>query len=232
MKRNALIILGLIFMLADLYLVFNWVPVLEAPGVGLEQLILYLMVPTAWLAMLAFVITAVCGIVFLAKKNEKWDMLGQSSAEVGIVFTTLACAVGAIWAKPAWGVWWDFGTPRLTTTLILWFIFLAYLLVRGLANEEYRGAVFASVVAIVGLADIPLIILSTTLWGSIGTMHPKTIVFTGGVGSGQGMLIGISVTTFTILYAGLLVLRYSIKRDESEIRKIKESNLALPVSGR
>ncbi len=227
MKKNALIVLGLVMMLVDLYMVFNWVPILKAPGVGLEQLILYVMVPTAWLAMLAFVITAIGGIVFLAKKNEKWDMLAQSSAEVGIVFTTLACAVGAIWAKPAWGVWWDFGTPRLTTTLILWFIFLAYLLVRGLASEEYRGAVFASVVAIVGLADIPLIILSTTLWGSVGAMHPKEIVFTGGVDAKQGMLIGISVITFTVLYVGLLLLRFSLQRDEIELKKFKESNQTL-----
>lgn len=230
MKRTALLILGLIVMLIDLYLVFTQAPVSEA--VGLEQKIIYVMVPTAWLAMLAFVITAVCGIIFLVKKNEKWDRIGHSSAQAGLVFTILACAVGGIWAKPAWGVWWDFGTPRLTTTLILGFIFLAYLLIRGLANEEYRGAVFASVVAIVGLADIPLIILSTTLWSSVGTMHPTPIMFEGGLAAKQGMIIGISVTTFTILYASLLLLGYSIKTDEIELRKLKETNAALPGSGR
>jgi len=228
MKKITLAILGLVLMLVDLYLVFNWVPVLQNNDgtVNLEQKILYLMIPTAWLAMLAFVITAICGIAFLAKKNEKWDVFAQSSAEVGIVFTTLACAVGAIWAKPAWGVWWDFGTPRLTTTLILWFIFLAYLLVRGLASEAYRGAVFASVVAIIGLADIPLIILSTTLWGNVSTMHPKEIVFQGGLDPKQGMLVGISVTTFTILFVWLLLLIDSIKRDEIELKRLKELNQA------
>ncbi len=228
MKTKALVVLGLILMLVDLYLVFNWVPILvnKDGTVNLEQKILYLMIPTAWLAMLAFVITAFGGIMFLAKKDEKWDTFAQSSAQVGIVFTTLACAVGAIWAKPAWGVWWDFGTPRLTTTLILWFIFLAYLLIRGLASEEYRGAVFASVVAIIGLADIPMIILSTTLWGSSGTMHPNEIVFQGGLDPKQGALVGISVTTFTVLFVGLLILQNSLKRDESELRKLKESSQA------
>jgi heme exporter protein C len=226
MKKITLAILGLVLMLVDLYLVFNWVPMSSEPAAGgAAQNIIYLMVPTAWLAMLAFVITAICGIAFLAKKNEKWDVLAQSSAEVGIVFTTLACAVGAIWAKPLWGIWWSFEIPRLTTTLILWFLFLACILIRSLASEAYRGAVFASVVAIIGLADIPMIILSTTLWGKV-MPHPGEIVFEGGYGPQQGMVIGISVTTFTVLFVCLLLLINSMKRDEIELRKLKELNQA------
>ena len=220
MKRNALIVLGFIFMTATLYLVFNWVP--TSSQAGLEQKILYLMIPTAWLAMLAFAVTGIGSIMFLAKKGEKWDILAYSSAEIGVVFTALACSVGAIWAKPAWGVWWDFGNARLTTTLILLFIYVAYLLVRGLASEEYRGAVFASVVAIIGLADIPMIILSTTLWGGSSGIHPQEIVFEGGVDPRQGMVIGISVTTYSIIYAALLWLRYKMRNDEIELRKLKE----------
>lgn len=220
MKRKALIISAFVLMMAALFLVFIYAPTEQS--MGIVQRIFYIMVPVAWLAMLAYVITAVGSILFLTRKNEKWDILARASGEIGFVFTLLTCTTGAIWAKPVWGVWWDWGTPRLTSSLILLFIYLAYFLVRNLASEEYRGAIFSSVVAIVGLADIPIIILSTSLWGG---MHPPELIFqTGGLDPKMGMTLGISITAFTVLYFALLAFRVSQRNDEASLRTIKEAD--------
>ena len=221
MKRNALIVLSFILMVVALYLIFIYAP--TEKEMGIVQRIFYLMVPLGWLTMLAFIVTAIGSILYLLKKAQKWDTLALSSAEVGIVFTTLAMATGAIWAKPVWGVWWDWGTPRLTSTFILWFIYLAYFLVRNLATEEYRGAAFAAVVAIVGLADIPIIILSISLWQGL---HPPALIFQeGGLDPKMGLALMMSIIAFTILYAALLLLRVSMRHNESELRKLKESTV-------
>jgi heme exporter protein C len=218
MKRNALIISAFVLMMVTLFLVFVYVPTEKT--MGIVQRLFYIMVPVAWLAMLAYVVTAIGSILFLTKKNEKWDVLARASGEIGFVFTLLTCTTGATWAKPVWGVWWDWGTPRLTSSLILLFIYLAYFLVRNLASEEYRGAVFSSVVAIVGLADIPIIILSTSLWGG---MHPPELIFqSGGLDPKMGMTLGISITAYTLLYVALLAFRISQRNDEATLRTLKE----------
>ncbi len=220
MKRNALTISAFVLMVVALYLVFIYAPTEEQMGV--VQRIFYLMVPVAWLAMLAYVITAVGSILFLTRKKEKWDILARASGEIGLVFTLLTCTTGATWAKPVWGVWWDWGTPRLTSSLILLFIFLAYFLVRNLASEEYRGAVFSSVVAIVGLADIPIIILSTSLWGG---MHPPELIFqTGGLDPKMGFTFGMSMIAFTLLYFALPVFRVSYRNEEAKLRMLKDGD--------
>jgi len=220
MKRNALIISAFVLMMVALYLVFIYAPVEQQMGV--VQKIFYIMVPVAWLAMLAYVVTAVGSILFLTKKNEKWDIVARASGEIGLVFTLLTCMTGATWAKPVWGVWWDWGTPRLTSSLILLFIYLAYFLVRSLASEEYRGAVFSSVVAIVGLADIPIIILSTSLWGG---MHPPQLIFQqGGLDPKMGLALGMSITAYTLLYLALLSIRVSQRNDEVTLRILKDSD--------
>ena len=220
MKRNTLLAAGFILMMAALYLIFLYAPIEK--DMKLVQKIFYLMVPMGWLAMLAFIVTAVGGILFLVKQSDKWDILAYSSGEVGIVFTTLALATGSIWAKPVWGVWWDWGTPRLTSTLILWFIYLAYFLVRNLAAEEHRGATFAAVVSIVGLADIPVIVLATSLWQGL---HPPPLIFqSGGLDPKMRVALMTSVIAFTVFYVVLLMFRTSLRHDEAELKRLKEQS--------
>ena len=218
MKRNALLMLSFILMVAALYLIFIYVP--TESKMGVVQRIFYLMVPMGLIAMLAFIVTATGSILYLTKKSDKWDALAHSSCEVGVVFTTLALVTGSIWAKPVWGVWWDWGTPRLTSTLILWFIYLAYFLARNLATEEYRGATFAAVVAIIGLADIPIIILATTLWQGL---HPPPLIFQeGGLDPKMRFTVLMSVIAFTVLYIVLLRFRISLRQSEAELGTLKE----------
>ena len=132
MKSKILLGISVLLMVAALYMVFIYVP--TEKEMGIVQRIFYLMVPLAWLAMLSFIIIFIGSIFYLVKRGSKWDILAHSSAEVGIVFTTLALIVGSIWAKPIWGVWWTW-EPRLTATLVLWFIYIAYLMVRSFATQ-------------------------------------------------------------------------------------------------
>ncbi len=218
MKKNILLGLGFALMVASLYLVFVYVP--TEKEMGIIQRIFYLMVPMGWLAMLSFFIVFLSSIFYLAKREGKWDIRAHSAAEVGVVFTTLALITGSIWAKPIWGVWWTWEEPRLTSTLVLWFIYLAYLMVRSFATEESRGARFAAVVGIVGFIDVPIIILATTLWRG---MHPGPLIFQeGGLDPAMKLTLLVSIAAFTALYALLVVQLVSMKNDEIEVKRLKE----------
>ena len=184
---------------------------------GIVQRIFYLMVPMGWLSLLSFLIVFVGSILYLVKRESKWDIIAHSSAEAGIIFTTLALLTGAIWAKPVWGVWWAW-EPRLTSTLILWLLYLAYFMVRSFATEESRGATFAAVVGIVGFIDLPIIVLTTTLWRG---MHPEPIIFQGGLAPSMLVTLLVSITAFTALYFLLLIQRVSMKNDETEVKKLR-----------
>ncbi len=212
-RSNALLGLSFALMVTALYLVFAYVP--TEKEMGIVQRIFYLMVPVAWLSLLSFLIVFIGSILYLRKRESKWDILAHSSAEVGVVFTTLALITGAIWAKPIWGVWWTW-EPRLTATLVLWLIYLSYLMVRSFAAEESQGARFAAVVGIVGFVDIPIIALATTLWRG---MHPGPVIFQGGLASPMLLTLLVSIAAFTMLYFCLLGRRIELREAEAEIEK-------------
>lgn len=221
MKKNYILshgLFGLSFMLliGALYLIFIYVPT-EAT-MGIVQRIFYIMVPMGWLSMLSFLIIFIGSILYLRNKQSRWDILTQSAAEMGIMTTTLTLLTGSFWAKPVWGVWWTW-EPRLTATLVLWLIYLAYFLVRSFATEESRGATFAAVVGIVGFVDVPIIGLATTLWRG---MHPGAIVFEGGLAPPMLLTLIVSLFAFTALYSVLLLQTISIKSGEVEVRRLKE----------
>lgn len=216
MKKNVLLVLSFVLMVTALYLVFVYVP--TEKEMGIVQRLFYLMVPMGWLAMLAFLIIFIGSILYLVKRESKWDNLARSSAEIGIVFTSLALITGSIWARPVWGVWWAW-EPRLTTTLVLWLIYVAYLMVRSFATEEARGARFAAVVGIIGFIDIPIIALATSLWRGI---HPGPIIFQGGLAPPMLLTLLISIAAFTALYFLLLMHRVAMQNAEGEIKRLKE----------
>ncbi len=215
--QNALLGLGFILVVATLYLVFIYVPTEKEMGV--VQRLFYLMVPLGWLSLLAFLIIFIGSVGYLAQRKSKWDILAYSSAELGFVFTTLTLIVGSIWAKPIWGVWWTW-EPRLTATLVLWLIYLAYFLVRAFATEESRGAAFAAVVGIVGLVDLPIIALATTLWRGV---HPPPLIFQGGVAPAMMLTLIVSLVAFSLFYYLLLIQRVAMKNDELEVKRLKET---------
>jgi heme exporter protein C len=178
-------------------------------GEGDAGRIVYFHVPMAWDAFLAFFVVFGASIAYLRTGNPRWDHLGRASAEVGVVFTTLVLITGSIWGYPIWGTWWTWD-PRLTTTLILWFMYLAYLMIRGYA-EEPRGPRFAAVVGIIAFFDVPIVYMSTTWWKAL---HPPAAI--GPLAQQQPAanivwLLLISLVAFTALYAFLVRLRIEIE---------------------
>jgi heme exporter protein C len=172
--------------------------------------IVYFHVPIAWVAFLAFFVVFCASVAYLRTANPKWDHLGRASAEVGVVFTTLALVTGAIWGYPIWGTWWSWD-PKLTTTLILWFIYLAYLMVRSYA-EPPRGARYAAILGIVGFADVPIVYLSSYWWR---TLHPQPVI--GPLAEQQPStsivwILLLSLAAFSVLYAFLVRVRTEIER--------------------
>jgi heme exporter protein C len=146
------------------------------------QRIIYFHVPAAWLSMLAFGVTMVASIGYLATSRRNWDSMAVSSAELGLVFTLAATASGSIWAKPAWNVWWTWD-PRLTTYTIMFLLFVAYFMLRSAMEDPARRARFASVYAIFAFLSVPITFMSIRWWR---TIHPVLIDPNEGFGLSSG----------------------------------------------
>jgi heme exporter protein C len=140
---------------------------------GDVQRLLYVHLPSALASYFAFSVTAVCSVLFLLKRDFKWDSAAQGAAIVGLIFTLLTLMTGSLWGKPIWGVYWQWD-PRITTTLILFLIFSAYLIARKSTSlDSDKSARFCSIYAIIGFLDIPLIHMSVRWWR---TLHPQPII--------------------------------------------------------
>src|SRR3989304_3348290 len=212
MKRNILLAFGFLLMILSLYLVFIYVP--TEKEMGIVQRIFYLMVPVGWLALLSFLVVFIGSILYLMKRQSRWDSSARSAAEIGIVCTTLALTVGSLWAKPIWGVWWTW-EARLTATLVLWLIYIDYFMVRSFATVESRGGGFSAVIGIVGFIDIPIVALATTLWRG---MHPPPLIFQeSGLAPSMFLTLMVSIAAFTALFFILLMLRVSMANNEVDI---------------
>jgi len=191
-----------------------WMALYYAPTektMGDAQRIFYFHVPSAWIGFLAFFIVFVSSVMYLLKGSRKWDVLALSAAEIGVVFTTLVLVTGPIWAKAAWGAYWTWDA-RLTTTLILWFIYIGYLTLRSTV-DDIRKARLAAVLGIVGFLDVPVIYLSVTIWR---TMHPTLLISeSGGLEDAMRTTLFVALGSFTLLFALLLAARVRLeqKRD-------------------
>lgn len=202
-------------MLASLYAIFLYAP-LERHMLEVQK-IFYIHVGAAWNAFFAFFIVFIASIIYLKTRNLKYDVLAAASAEVGFLFTTIVLLTGPIWARHSWNAWWTW-EPRLTTTLILWFIYFAYFLVRSGVAEKARRAVLSAVFGIIGFLDVPIIYISVRWWGS----HP-TIDTTGG-GLHPMMLHALIVTVlaFAFLYGYLCQKAIALENTRQELQEIKE----------
>ena len=184
------------------------------------QRIFYFHLPLAITSYLAFFIVFLSGIFYLQKKNIKWDIIASSSAEVGVLFCTLAIITGTIWAKAEWGAFWDWGDMKLNTTLVLWLIFIAYLSIRDSIDEKEKRARLSAVYGIIGFVGVPLSYFSFYIWEYI---HPK-VVSPGGGGLKYEMrtALMISMFAFFIFYFYLLLKRISLYKISERIEIIEE----------
>lgn len=179
-------------------------------SMGFVQKIMYIHVPSAWTSFLAIFVAFVFSLLYLWKRDEKFDIIAHSSVEIGVVFCGLALMTGAVWAKPTWNTYWTWDA-RLTSTLILFLIFAGYLLLRRFSGYGEQQARISAVIAIIGFLDIPLIHLSVVWWR---TLHQPSTVFSkkpGVVDDQILMILLFCVSVFSILYAFLLLSRVDLE---------------------
>ena len=184
-------------------LVYLYAPLEKAMGAA--QKIFYFHLPVAWWCFVSFFVACVAGVAYLKTRDLKWDRLSASVAEIGLICATLALITGMVWARHSWNVWWTWD-PRLTTTLILWFIYAAYLAVRSMGMSPHRRASICAGIAIIGFLDVPLVFLSARLWRSI---HPAVFASRGGgMTSEMAVAVIFSVLSFGVVWLGLILFRY------------------------
>src|SRR6266436_7630375 len=185
-------------------------------SMGLIQRIFYLHVPSAWTAFTAFFICFIANLQYVFRRQPRWDWLGVSSAEVGLTFTTVVLITGPIWAHPVWGIWWTWDA-RLTSTFVLWLLYVSYLLLRTLIEEPERRALLSALFGIFAFLDVPLVFFSIRWWR---TQHPQPVIM-GGSGSGldptMSKVFFFSVLAMHILAAFLIVERYVLEKMKSEL---------------
>lgn len=227
MRNNLSFTLGVasaVSMLAALFMVFAYVPTDAEQGI--VQRIFYFHLPCAWVAFLAFGIVAIAAGLYLWLGHKVWDDLSYAAAEIGTLFCTLVLISGSIWAKPIWGTWWTWDS-RLTTTFILWLIYAGYLMLRAFGGDSEEVARFAAVVGIVGVVDVPVIIVSVRLWR---TIHPAVLLTRqGGHGLQDPRMIAtllVSLAAFSLLFVWLLLMRLRTLRLGSRITALRR-HLAL-----
>ncbi len=205
-----------VLMLLALYAIFIYAPVEKTMGV--VQKIFYIHVPAAFLAYLAFFITFIASIFYLYRKDSKWDTVAHCAVETGIIFCTIVLITGPIWAKPTWNVWWTWD-PRLTTTLILWFTYVAYLMLRRSVKENQR-ANLSAVFGIIGFINVPITFFSIRLWR---TIHP-VVITSRGLNMSWPMKLTLIITAiaFCFLFFSLLLSRIRLERSKMRIAEISE----------
>jgi heme exporter protein C len=193
---------------------------------GTVQRIMYVHVPSAWLAYIAFVGTLVGSIGYLATRRLRWDRLAGSSAEIGVVFTGLALATGSIWGRPVWGVWWTWDA-RLVLTAVMFFVYLGYLALRRAIDDPVRRAGRSAVFGILAVAQIPLVHFSVVWWR---TLHqPPTVIRPDGPQIDPPLLFALlmAVVAFTVAYAALLRRRVELARLEDRLAELAADDEAV-----
>jgi heme exporter protein C len=182
---------------------------------GNVQRIMYLHVPSVWVAYVAFAVVFAASIVYLARRSAAADRVAHASAELGVLFTGLTIATGSIWGKPTWGTWWTWDA-RLTSVAILFVMYVGYLLLRGTLEEPERAARAAAVLGIVAALNIPLVHFSVYWWR---TLHqPPSLMKPGGSSMPRAIVAALLVNfaAFSLLYLYFLARRVRVLRLEAE----------------
>lgn len=190
---------------AVLLLIGSYFGLFVAPAeeyMGNLQRIMYVHVPTVWSWMIAVLFTFGAAVTFLFRNDLKWDARVEAGLEVSTLLCVLLCCQGAIWAKPTWGVWWDWD-PRLTSVAVLLFAFLGVLALRGFVDEPSRRAVWSSVATIIAAVDLPIVYFSVKWWNSLHQTQssPSTV--------SKAFHLPLRVNAFGVLFVmiGFLMLR-------------------------
>lgn len=184
------------------------------------QRIFYFHLPSWITSFTAFFVAFLANVAYIVTRKPKWDWLGVAGAEVGVACCTVGLITGPIWAHPVWGVWWTWDA-RLTTTFILWLLYISYLLLRGLLEDPERRATLSAIFGIFAFLDVPLVYVSNRLWR---TQHPQPVIL-GGQGSGLDPLMGKVLMICIIAMYGVMIIvfhqRYALERLRHEYEELR-----------
>jgi heme exporter protein C len=225
MWKRAITGAGVLFLVgAAAYVTFYVAPTERT--MGDIQKIFYFHAASAWAGMTAFSISFVANLLYVWRRQEKWDSLGISAAEVGLAFITVVLITGPIWAKPVWGIWWTWDA-RLTSTFVLWLLYISYLLLRTLIEEPDRRALLSALFGIFAFIDVPIVFGAIRWWR---TQHPAPVIM-GGPGSGleptMRKAFFFSVLALHALMVFLVTERYRLEKLRTEVDLVRREAEAL-----
>jgi heme exporter protein C len=203
---------------------------------GDAQRLMYLHVPAAWLAYLAFGVTAIASALYLWPRTRSavWDRIAGASAEIGVVFTALTLVLGSLWGRPVWGIWWAWDA-RLVTTAVLFFLFVGYLALRRIPGPGRANR--SAIAALIAFVDVPIVHFSVDWWR---TLHQEGTVFNeelkANIHGTMAFTLFWAVLAFTLVYVYLLDRRYRLEaldesRDERELEQAIAERIASGESG-
>jgi heme exporter protein C len=226
LNRNVFLAATLSMVVLTLWMVFIWVPTETNQGAIYRSLFFH--VPLAWVSMVSIVGVAIASLAYLRFKDVRWDRLAVAMAETGIVCGALMLLSGMIWARPVWGVWWT-GEAKLTTALIMFFIYVAYLMFRAYYPAGAQRQRLAAIIAVIGAIDSVIIYVAADLWQRA---HPPLIIGPAAGKEGEfasefGLTLLISVIAFTMIYAFVASERYRIRTAEDDITELRKRADAL-----
>lgn len=201
-------------MTAALWAVFLYVP--TEREMGLVQRIFYFHVPAAIAAFIGFLLVFVGSIQFLRTQQARWDRLARCAAELGVLFSLIVLFTGPLWARPIWGVYWRW-EPRLTSMLILFTIYVAYLMVRSYGSESPQTQRFAAVLGILGFVNVPLVYYSVHLWAPEQQLHPRQVELS----AEMQHTLYLCFAAFFLLFFYLLQRRLKIEQISDALAQIR-----------
>ncbi|MDP6156942.1 MAG: cytochrome c biogenesis protein [Candidatus Thermoplasmatota archaeon] len=211
-------LIAIVLTLIAIYMAFVYAPPHDT--MGDVQRIFYFHVASAWIAYLAFAVTFVTGLIYLKTKDMKWDKYAFGSAELGVVFCTIAITTGPLWGKAVWGVYWRLEDIKLFMTLVLWLIFIAYLALRANVQSRNQKANLSAVFGIIGFVSIPLSFAANRIWEQ---SHPTVIATSkGSLQASMGISLAVATVAFTFLYIYLLLTKVENENIRETIEFIKQ----------
>jgi heme exporter protein C len=216
------ILLGMIavaLVAAAAYAAFFVAP--EERSMGTLQRIFYFHAASGWAGETVFGLCFLANLLYVWKRSPKFDWLGVTCAEVGVVFITIVLVTGPIWAKPAWGIYWTWDA-RLTSTFVLWLLYICFLLLRTLIDEPDRRALLSALFGIFAFIDVPIVFGAIRWWR---TQHPAPVIM-GGPNSGLDPIMKkvffFNVLALHVLAAFFIVERYLLEKIKYDVETLKE----------